>query len=160
MSTRIFLVAGLATVSACNQYSYPESPTRPASGVNEQLFSESAGLFRGGATVTITDLKCQGPDYVLTVHYDQSFEEVQHFSLQYQVSRPSPSTLPVFTQPTGIMALGRATPAGDVNLVIPGSQVIRDSSDILVRLKLSTPTVLEYTSGVELIHLDSLCPTS
>lgn len=160
MNTRWFLiVVGLTMLFAgCNRYSYPPKATLTASSANQNLIASlSAPNAAGSARLDVVDMSCQGSDHVINVHYDQGFDAVQFLDLQYQVVPKSSNGTRVFTQSTGTLAVQPPTASGDLALTIPGEQIPGKDSDVLLRLKLKTLTVVEYISPQEQIHISETC---
>jgi hypothetical protein len=129
-----------------------------AAGVNADLVSSRmAPKTLGSSQVDVTGMSCAGGDYALNVHYTHDFENVDYIILQYQVVPKSSNTNPIFTKPTGVLELDPWAIAGDANLTIPGKFVSEKDSDILVRLKLKSKTVLEHLSFQKQAHISELC---
>lgn len=165
MMCRLFLIIIVATAmgTACNHYDYPAStPASSAAAALNQNLVSSYGTVTGNSSshVSIQDMQCRGEDYVVTVHVGHNFEGVQYLALQYQVVYELSNGLPTFTQPMDTLVLDIAKSQADVVLTIPGANVLKPNSDILVRLKLKTRDVIEHTSAVESIHVTNACHAS
>lgn len=154
-----FFVIGLAIgVAGCNRYSYPANKPPTASSINQDIIaSHGAPKVAGVANLEVTGMVCQGKDYVIKVHYDQGFEGTQFLGLQYQILPKSANDVRVFTQPTGMLEIKPPTSSGDVTLTIPGDNIPGKDSDVLLRLKLKTLTILEATSPQEQVHISETC---
>lgn len=160
MNTRWFLmVVGLAMLGAgCNRYSYPPKATVTASSANQNLIASlSAPNVAGSARLDVAEMACQGGDYAVKIHYDQGFDAVQFLDLQYQVVPKSSNVTHLFTQPTGFLEITPPAKSGDVTLTIPGDKVPGGDSDVLLRLKLKTLTIVEYVSPQEQLHISDTC---
>ncbi len=159
MKNYLFLVAlVIATVEVgCTHYSYPPH-TETASSLNADLISShDAPKALGSAIFDIKTMTCQGADYLLTVHYDTTFEDIQYADLQYQVIPNNPGAQILFTQPNGSMSLDPKQASGDVVLKVAANQVTEKDSDILVRIKLRSKIVMDFVSAQEQIHVTDLC---
>lgn len=160
MHTRQFLmVVGLAMLEVgCTRYSYPPNALPTASTINQDMIASlSAPKAPGVARLEVMGMTCQGTDYAITLHYEQGFEDVQFLDVQYQLLPRTSMGSPVFTQPSGFLEIKPPASAGDVTLTIPGDQVPGKDSDVLLRLKLKTLTVVEFISPQEQIHISDIC---
>lgn len=160
MNARWFpVVVGLAMLAAgCTRYSYPPNTPPTASSLNQDLIASlSAPKMAGVARLEVVGMACQGIDYEIKLRYDQGFDDVLFLDLQYQVLPKSSNGAQVFAQPTGILEIKPPAPTGDVTLTIPGAQVPGKDSDVLLRLKLKTVTIVEFISPQEQIHISDVC---
>lgn len=154
----LWALAVVILESGCTHYSYPSNQPSAASSLNADLIaSRAAPKTAGSSFVNVASMACQGTDYVISAHYEHSFDKVIYASLQYQVVDPTAGQSPIFTVPTGIMDLDATQQTGDVQLVIPGSKVTEKNSEILLRLKLRSKTVFESLSPQEQVHVGELC---
>lgn len=151
----VLVLVGMA--AGCKQYSYPE-PAPTAASINYDLIAaRTAPLSVGKSMIQVRDLQCSGADYTFTVYYEHDFIDAQSVELQYQTLPPSITTPPTFTQPMGVMTLAPETTTGEVGLTIPAADMPRKGSDVLLRLKIKSPTVLEYISSQEEVHVEGEC---
>lgn len=151
----VLVLVGMA--AGCKQYSYPE-PAPTAASLNYDLIAgRTAPLSVGKSHMEVRDLQCSGPDYVLSVYYEHDFLDAQFAELQYQTLRSSSTTSPVFTRPAGVLALAPEQTKEVVSLTIPADQMPGKDSDVLLRLKIKSPTVLEYISSQEEVHVEGEC---
>lgn len=160
MNTRMFLiVVGLAMLDVgCTRYSYPPNTPATASSLNQDIIaSHNAPKTLGRANLEVVSMACQGSDYAINVHYEQGFEDVRFLDLQYQALPKSGNGARTFTQPTGILEIKKPEVSGDVTLTIPGDKISGKDSDVLLRLRLKTLTVVEYVSVQEQVHISDVC---
>lgn len=158
MKSRLILMMLVVAAAGCTRYSYPPNTMQSAAGVNADLVSSRvAPKTMGSSQVDVVSMSCESGNYALKVHYNHDFEKVDYITLQYQVVPKSSNTDPIFTKPTGLMDLDPWAIAGDVNLTIPGTLVTDKGSDILLRLKLKSRTVIEHLSAQEHVHISELC---
>lgn len=160
MMSRMILVVLFVVMACtgCNRYSYPPNTMQSAAGVNADLVSSRvAPKTLGNSRLTVEGMSCAGSDYAIKVHYEHDFEQVEYISLQYQVVPKSSNPEPIFTRPNGLIDLDPWSIAGDVTLTVPAKWVTEKGSDILLRLKLKSKTVIEHLSAQEQVHVSALC---
>lgn len=160
MKSRLILVVLFVVMACmgCDRYSYPPNTMQSATDVNADLVSSRvAPKTMGTSQVDVLSMSCAGSDYALKVHYSHDFEKVEYLNLQYQIVPKTSNPDPIFTRPSGLLELDPWAIAGEVTLTVPGTRVTERGSDILLRLKLKSKTVIEHLSAQEQVHISELC---